>query len=53
MARTASKLKVREENIAWMKENQLEDIEAFVDFTKLEEVQNSLGLYLQSLKKKA
>jgi 3,2-trans-enoyl-CoA isomerase len=51
-ARKFSKLRSRKEAMEWLAANRQADLEQFVGFVGLPAVQEGLGLYLKSLKKK-
>lgn len=52
LARKLTKLSVREATIGWLVKNKDADLKRFLEFSNQPQVQKSLELYLQSLKKK-
>jgi len=52
MARAFTKQGFRKETIDWLKKNQEQDLQTFLNYVNQPQVQQGLELYLQSLKKK-
>ena len=53
MARSLTKLQLRNDRVQKLVQNKEADIKNFVDFTNNPSVQKGLGLYMESLKKKS
>ena len=53
MARSLTKLQLRNERVQKLVQKKEADIKAFVDFTNTPSVQKGLAMYMESLKKKA
>ena len=51
-ARVASKMLMRQKKLLHLQVNRQEDIDSFVSFVTTDRVQEALGIYLDSLKKK-
>lgn len=52
MARTITKLDMRNDLIQWMKENKEVDLNRFIEYVQLPKVQHGLKLYIEQLKRK-
>lgn len=52
MARANTKRLLREEAIKRLEENKEDDLQGFLNYVNLPQVQKGLDLYMQSLKKK-
>ncbi|XP_031782502.1 enoyl-CoA delta isomerase 1, mitochondrial isoform X2 [Nasonia vitripennis] len=52
-AREATKLSMRKETLAWLEGNREWDMQLFLNYVQMPQVQKGLDMYVQSLKKKA
>lgn len=53
LARAITKQKIRESSLVWMQKNRQSDLQEFLAFVQTPKVQQSLEMYIQSLKQKS